>query len=283
MWIRRLLLGESVPVVFAIAAHPDDIEFMMSGTLFLLRQAGYAIHYLNLANGSCGTATHPKQEITRLRFAEAKAAAACYGATFHPPLVDDIGVFYEKDLLARVGAVVRRVNPDIMLVPSPHDYMEDHANTSRLAVSAAFCRGMRNFPTIPRARPTTKEVTLYHALPYGLRDDLRRRVWPEYYVDIASVLAQKREALACHRTQKEWLDVSQGLDSYLRTMADMSAEVGRLSARFRYAEGWRRHSHLGFCSEDADPLADALGKRIAVNRQYRRELEGPCKARRTKQ
>ena len=30
----------------AIAAHPDDIEFTMAGTLCLLREAGYTIHYL---------------------------------------------------------------------------------------------------------------------------------------------------------------------------------------------------------------------------------------------
>ena len=40
---------------FAIAAHPDDIEFYMAGTLLLLKKAGYAIHYMTLASGSCGS------------------------------------------------------------------------------------------------------------------------------------------------------------------------------------------------------------------------------------
>ena len=39
----------------------------------------------------------------------------------------------------------------------------------------------------------------------------------------------------------------------------MTAEVGRMSGRFRYAEGWRRHLHLGFCAPGADPLREALG------------------------
>ena len=39
-------------VAFALAAHPDDIEFMMAGTLVLLGDAGYEIHYMNVANGS---------------------------------------------------------------------------------------------------------------------------------------------------------------------------------------------------------------------------------------
>ena len=37
---------------------------------------------------------------------------------------------------------------------------------------------------------------------------------------------------------------------------------------FEYAEGWRRHLHLGFCPEDADPLADALGDAVVVSEEY---------------
>jgi len=259
----------------AIAAHPDDIEFGMAGTMLLLGQAGFELHYMNIANGSCGTATLPRDEIVRIRRREARAAARVLGAIFHPPLVNDIDILYEKPLLARVGAVVRRVNPTVMLVPSPQDYMEDHVNAGRLAVTAAFCRGMPNFPTTPRTNPVAGQVTIYHAMPAGLRDPLRRRIIPEYYVDVGSVLERKREALAQHRSQKEWLDLSQGMDAYLTAMEQLAAEVGRLSGRFRYAEGWRRHSHLGFCNEAADPLADALGDLVLVSEDYRRWLEEP--------
>jgi LmbE family N-acetylglucosaminyl deacetylase len=262
-------------VAFAIAAHPDDIEFMMAGTLILLGGAGYELHYMNIANGSCGTATHTKQRIITMRGREARSAARALGATFHPGFVDDIDIFYEKELLARVAAVVRQVNPTVMLVPSPVDYMEDHTNACRLAVTAAFCRGMRNFPTRPRRKPVEGDVTLYHCMPAGLRDPLRARVVPEYFVDIAEVLEQKRRALEQHRSQKEWLDVSQGMDAYLKTMESQAAEVGAISGRFEHAEGWRRHSHLGFCEEEADPLVEALGDRVLVNERYRRELEQP--------
>lgn len=132
-------------------------------------------------------------------------------------------------------------------------------NTCRLAVTAAFARGMPNFTTRPRRKAADHPVTVYHALPHGLRDGLRRRVVAGLYVDTAAVHARKREALACHASQKEWLDRSQGMDSYLAAMDGFSAEVGRLSGRFRHAEGWRRHSHLGFSAEDSDPLSAALG------------------------
>ncbi len=263
------------PVAFAIAAHPDDLEFMMGGTLILLKEVGYETHYMNIANGSCGTATHSKTKIIEIRKHEAQAAAKLVGATFHPSLVDDIDIFYQKALLARVAAVVRKVNPSILLIPSLDDYMEDHMNASRLAVSAAFCRGMRNFPTDPRTEPIQSEVAIYHALPWGLSDGMRRRIWAEIYVDIGSVLQRKREMLAQHRSQKEWLDASQGLDAYLTVMEEMSAEVGRMSGCFEYAEGWRRHSHLGFSAAEWDPLTEALGDRAFVDESHQQALDAP--------
>jgi len=247
---------------FAIAAHPDDIEFLMAGTLIRLAEAGYEIHYLTIANGSCGTSTLPAQQIVRVRRDEAMAAAASIGAVFHESLVPDIEIFYERELLARVAAIVREVAPEILLVQSPDDYMEDHQNAARLAVTAAFCRGMRNFPTDPPRPPVEGDLAVYHAQPHGNCDPLRRLVQSDLFVDISGVVDRKRDVLACHRSQKEWLDESQGMDSYLTAMEDFSREVGRLSGRFEYAEGWRRRLHLGFGPEDFDPMTAALGPHV---------------------
>lgn len=259
--------------VLAVAAHPDDIEFMMAGTLLMLRGAGYELHVMNVANGSCGTATEQHDAIVARRLEEAKDAARAIGAHHYMPIVDDLDILYTTDQLRQVTAVMREVEPSILLLQSPQDYMEDHMNACRLAVSAAFFRGMRNFPSVPERAPVSGEVTLYHALPYGLCDGLRRAIKPGQYVNITSVLAEKRAALACHRSQKEWLDHSQGLDSYLITMEDMSRQVGAWSGRFEYAEGWRRHLHLGFCGEIADPLKDALGDNCLISEEYEQALK----------
>lgn len=248
---------------FAICAHPDDIEFMMAGTLILLGRAGYELHYMTVANGSCGSSQLDAGAITDIRRRESMAAARLIGATYHPSLTNDIEIFYEEKLLRKLAAVVREVAPEIILTHGMAEYMEDHVNTCRLVLTAAFTRNMRNFITDPARLPVAQPVTVYHALPYGLRDPLRRQVRAELYVDISSVLSIKRQMLAMHRSQKEWLDVSQGLDAYLVAMEEMSKEMGRLSqgsgGRFEYAEGWTRHLHLGYCGEDAHPLLDALG------------------------
>jgi len=222
----------------------------------------------NLANGCCGTACHDRAEIIRLRAAEAAAAARVAGATMHPALADDLAIFYDAGMLTRVAAVIREIRPTIVLTHSPQDYMEDHQNTCRLLVSAAFSRGMKNFATLPSVAPWDGRMALYHALPHGLRDGLRKVVRSGQYVDITPVLAQKREMLAQHTSQKEWLDVSQGMDAYLKEMEAMSRALGTLSGRFEFAEGWRRHSHLGFGPADFDPLSSALGAACWTDPEY---------------
>ncbi|OPZ29298.1 MAG: GlcNAc-PI de-N-acetylase [Lentisphaerae bacterium ADurb.BinA184] len=266
-------LAATAPAVLAVGAHPDDIEFLMAGTLLRLRDAGWRLHYLTVANGSCGTATESRDAIVARRRAEAIEAARCLGAVFHESLVNDLEILYTYDLVARVLAVVREACPRILLVHSADDYMEDHSTSQRLAVTAAFCRGMVNYVSAPARPPVAEDVTIYHAMPAGLRSPLRERVRAGQYVDTADRLGAKRAALGCHRSQKEWLDHSQGMDSYLDTMAARDREVGRLSGRFAYAEGWRRHHHLGFSADDGDPLAEALGGACWVDPAYEATLD----------
>ncbi len=245
-------------IALAAATHPDDIEFMMAGTLLRLKDAGCEIHLWNLANGCCGSATLSREEASALRWKEALASAELAGGTAHPPLFDDLSVYYDAASVARVAAVIRQIQPDIILTQSPQDYMEDHQNTARLVVTGAFTRAMKNFVPDPPTAISDKPVAVYHALPHGLNDALRQPVVPHFFTDISAVLTRKRAMLACHASQKEWLDVTQGMDAYLEEMERMSREVGRRSGKYQAAEGWRRHSHLGFGPEDFDPLCHLL-------------------------
>jgi N-acetylglucosamine malate deacetylase 1 len=253
-------------IAFAIAAHPDDIEFCMAGTLLMLRNSGWETHYMNLASGNCGSVRHSPARTRVLRRREARAAARVLGARFHPSFLDDLEIFYDDSTLRKLAAVIREVRPGVILTHSPQDYMEDHMNTSRLAVTAAFARGMPNYRTRPRRLVVDAPVTIYHALPHGLRDGLGGQVIPHAFVNTTAVHKTKREALGCHLSQKEWLDLSQGMDSYLHAMDEMSTAVGMMSGRFEHAEGWRRHSHLGFCDAQADPLREALGENYLLRR-----------------
>jgi len=256
----------------AIAAHPDDIELMMAGTLLLLKNAGYEIHYLNIASGNCGSTTWSSDETKRIRLQEAKNAAQILGAHFHHPFCDDLEILYDANILRKVAAIIRDVKPTIVLTHSPEDYMEDHVNAARLAVTAVFARGMANFSTDPPRLGDNYDCTVYHSLPHTLTDNFRKRIVPGAFVDTTSVHEKKLEALKAHKSQQHWLDVSQKMNSYLQTMEDIALKVGEMSKVFKYAEGWRRHQHVGFCAEDADPLR-VLAQDYLINKDYEASLD----------
>ncbi|MEW6305580.1 MAG: PIG-L family deacetylase [Verrucomicrobiota bacterium] len=259
----------------AIAAHPDDIEFQIAGTLLLLKQAGWETHYMNVSTGNCGSLQFSPAKTRAIRRKEAQNAAQILGAHWHAPVCDDLEIVYEVKTLRRIAAVIRESSASIVLTHSPLDYMEDHMNTCRLVVTAAFTHGMPNFQTIPATKTYTHDVTVYHCMPHGLCDGLRRRVTPGAFVNTTSVHGTKLKSLAAHQSQQGWLDASQGMNSYLLTMQDMSAQLGKMSRKFKYAEGFRRHLHYGFSAAEIDPLAEVLGKNYLVNKAYEAGLARP--------
>jgi N-acetylglucosamine malate deacetylase 1 len=256
------------PSVLAIAAHPDDIEFVMAGTLLQLHRRGWQVHYFNVANGCCGSTTLNRQQCAAVRLDEARRAAELIPATFYPPICDDLEIFYNKELLAKVSAVVRQARPSIILTHAPSDYMEDHQNAARLAVGGAFSRAMPNWITCPESSIYADEVAVYHAQPHGNRDPLGNLVLPTYFVDVSPMMDRKRELLAAHASQDQWLDATQGISAYLETMLSLNNEVAQMMSsleipppqRFEYAEGWRKHIHLGLGSADFDPLQKVLSE-----------------------
>jgi N-acetylglucosamine malate deacetylase 1 len=247
------------PIVLAVGCHPDDIEFMMSGTLIKLHDMGAEIHYMNVANGNCGSREYGREELAAIREKEAQAAADYIDASWYPPIENDLEVIYSLDLVRKVASVVRQAAPDIVLTPALHDYMEDHMNTARITTTAVFTIAMPNFSVTPPVDSLVKNVALYHALPYGLHDMLMNRVTPHFFTDISSVLQRKQEMLGLHASQRNWLDESQRLDSYLQTMVDQDREVGNMSGRYTFAEGWIQHNPLGYGDAGFKPLQDLLG------------------------
>ncbi|MBM4089719.1 MAG: LmbE family protein [Planctomycetes bacterium] len=251
---------------FAVGAHPDDIEFNMAGTLALLARAGFAPHMMNLARSNLDSNEMAEAEITPIRLHEAQRSAAVISAVYHEPIVDDLMIFYDDTLLRKMTAIVREIRPSIVLLPSLNDYMEDHTNTARLVVTACFCRAMRHYISNPPRAATDQDVCLYHAQPHMNRDGMRQLVVPSLFVNVSSVMDTKLRMLGCHESQRQWLDETQGLDNYLESMKQSSAEVARMRAActWQYAEGFRQHSHYGFSVTDRNLLAETLANLVEV-------------------
>lgn len=249
------------PAVFAVAAHPDDIEFNMAGTLSLLAKAGFQPHMMNLSHSNLDSNELSESEITRIRRQEAERSAEVIDAVYHGPIADDLLILYEERLLRQMVAVIREIRPTIVLLPSLNDYMEDHTNTARLVVTACFSRAMGHFRSSPPREATDNDLYLYHAQPHLNRDGMRQLVVPTLFVNITSEMETKLKMLGCHESQRQWLDETQGLDDYRKSMQRSSAEVAGMCGQpqWEYAEGFRQHSHLGFSARDRDMLAEVLG------------------------
>ncbi|MFO7902960.1 MAG: PIG-L deacetylase family protein [Planctomycetota bacterium] len=243
----------------------------MAGTLSLLAQAGFEPHMMNVSWSNLDSNELPPEETASLRLNEARNAAQVIHAVHHEPFAYDLLILYEEELLRRMLAVIREVQPTIVLLPSLNDYMEDHTNTARLVVTACFSRAMRRFISNPPRQPTDQDVYLYHAQPHLNRDGMREFVVPNLMVNISSEMDTKLKMLACHESQREWLGDTQGLDDYLESMRRAGLELAEMlrTQEWTYAEGFRQHSHVGFSRRDHDLLAEVLGDKVASRAAFR--------------
>src|SRR5437763_15781867 len=103
------------PVVLTLLAHPDDAEILCGGTLIRLAQLGWTIHIATATPGDCGTMTRSPSEISAIRTAEAQAAAAMIGASYHCLDERDGLVVYDKPTLQKAIDLFRRIAPTLVL------------------------------------------------------------------------------------------------------------------------------------------------------------------------
>ena len=254
----------------AIAAHPDDIEFMMAGTLLRLKQRrrrdphvepGQRLvrhggprqgrdHPAALGGGAGFRARWPAPSCTRpwsttwpsstsRGLAGPRGGGHAPGAARHP-----------------AGAVPAGLHG------GPHQRLPAGRHRRLRARHAQLRRR-------PAGRPWDGDVALYHALPHGLRDGAAapRRPRPIRRHRRGAGDA-KRAMLSQHRTQKDWLDVSQGMGSYLQEMENMARQVGRMSGRFEVRRGLAAAFSSWLRRAGCRPARQALGPACWVDPDY---------------
>ncbi len=246
-------------------AHPDDAEILTGGTLFLLKRAGWELGVLTMTSGDCGSATHTKEEISRIRGDEAREAARFLGAWYGCAGLMDIEIFANAENTRRVVELMRVFDPDVVITHSPVDYMLDHEETAKLARAATFAVAIPLYLTRQpdSAGPARGTPALYYADPLEGRDLNGNRLWPQFYVDIEETIELKREMLSRHRSQRDWLRAHHGVDEYLIRMTEWAADYGS-ECGAEYAEGFRQH--LGHGYTHASILQDALASYIRTGR-----------------
>ncbi|MBI3473247.1 MAG: PIG-L family deacetylase, partial [Candidatus Solibacter usitatus] len=244
--------------ILAIHAHPDDVEILAGGTMALLARAGHHLTIVTMTPGDCGSAELEPEAIAAVRREEAASAAALIGAEYRCAEFRDLTIFSDAASRRRTVEILRQTRPDLILTSSPADYMCDHEAASELVRDACFAAPARNYSTgDPRpAPPLTAIPHLYFMDPIGGVDRDERPIAPDFYVNVASTFAVKRNMLAQHRSQREWLLKHHGIDDYLEMMERWTRQAGR-RAGVEFAEGFRRYK--GHPYPQTPLLEDLLG------------------------
>jgi len=246
--------------VLSFGAHPDDAEFMCAGTLALLHKKGWEIHISTMTPGDCGTVEYSREEITRIRRAEAAKSAALLDGSYHCLECGDAFIMYDRRTLLKAIELVRKVRPTIVFTLSPTDYMVDHETASRLAQTACFCCGVVNIET-PGAEPFEPVPYLYYMDPVEGKDNLGEAVKAGTIVDVTGVMDTKEQMLCCHESQRNWLLKHHGMDDYVMMMKAF-AETRGAEVGCGFAEGFRQH--LGHAYPQDNILKSELGDLVHV-------------------
>jgi len=177
--------------LLCIAAHRDDAELTCGGTLIKSVDDGYRVGVLDLTEGEMGT-----RGSADLRAAEAECAAEVMGLAVRENLsLPDAGIENTRDTRERLVAVIRRLQPRVVIAPAPRGRHPDHRLTAELVRDACFLGGIARYvPDVPRHRPHK----LLHTIAY--REDA---VKPTFIVDISEQFERKLAAIRCYASQFE--------------------------------------------------------------------------------
>ena len=242
-------------VALGFFAHPDDAEFQCTGTLIQLAAAGWEVHIATATAGDCGSVTLPADEISEIRRREGAKAASMIGATYHCLEEADVLVVFDKPTCQKAIDLFRQVAPTLVFTHPRFDYMLDHEQVHLLARCAAF-----SFP-IPNASPQplmdgSTVPWLYYSDPFeGVNPYTGKQVEPTRWIDISSHIDRKIEMLACHASQREWLQAHHGMDEYVEAMKRHGAFRGR-QIDVPFAEAFVQHLGHPF------PKSDLLGEQL---------------------
>ncbi len=213
--------GDTRPRVMVIFAHPDDAEFLCSGTVARFTRHGYRVQYVLATSGDKGSndPDATPEQLIATREAEQHAAADVLGieeVTFlrHMDGELEVSVAFRRE----IALVLRQGRPDVVLTFDPWQRYQIHPDHRAI--------GQTTLDAVAAARDR-----LYYPeqLTTGLTEHRVHNVYffasdtPNYYVDITETIEQKIAALLCHTSQIGVRDIGESVRARARAAG---AEIG---------------------------------------------------------
>jgi LmbE family N-acetylglucosaminyl deacetylase len=191
-----------------IAAHPDDIEFVVAGTIAKWVRAGTQVRYVLATSGDAGTHQPgiTRQELARVREAEQRAAARAVGVDHVVFLgYPDGEVQPTLELRRDLVREIRRFKPDTVVCFDPTRLFvggmyinhPDHRAVGQAAIDAVS-------PTAAMPLSFAEHVTKEGLEPHRVRQVLvTSTLNPDTWVDISTTIELKIGALLEHKSQMD--------------------------------------------------------------------------------
>lgn len=187
---------ENCESILCIQPHPDDNEIGAGATIAKLAKKGCKVTYLTVSDGSVGT-TDPNvkaEDLARIRKQEVEKSAKYLGVSEVIFLNFPDGSYPdEKELCKSILEVIRKVQPEFIMVPDPflpYECHPDHRRVGMAAAEAMIFSGFPGFKTGGSAAPWSVSGIAFHSTAY-----------PNTFIGVDDTWDDKIKSLALHESQ----------------------------------------------------------------------------------
>ncbi len=178
--------------VLVFAAHPDDAELSMGGTIAKLTHNKYKVGIIDMTRGELGT-----RGTAETRQKEAVKASNILKTKIRVNLdIPDGDIQRTKENLIKVITEIRRNKPKIIFAPYFNDRHPDHIDASSLVKEAMFASGLPKVITMDkkvRQKAYRPNKLFYYMQTYTFE--------PTFIIDISKYIKMKMEAVKAYSTQ----------------------------------------------------------------------------------
>lgn len=178
--------------VLVFAAHPDDAELSMGGTIAKMCARGLKVGIIDLTKGELGTRGSADS-----RKQEAQNAAAILKLTVRENLgIKDGSIKPTEDYRKVIISKIRKYQPKIIFAPYFNDRHPDHIGASQLVKEAMFFSGLPKISTEENEKiqiPFRPQKLFYYMQTYEFK--------PTFIVDISETFETKMKAVRAYETQ----------------------------------------------------------------------------------
>jgi bacillithiol biosynthesis deacetylase BshB1 len=176
--------------VLVIAAHPDDAEICVGGSILLWTDAGKAVGVLDVTRGEMGTrGTQADRDRETLAASERMRLA-----TRENLGLPDGRVEVSLAARERLAARIRELAPEVVLAHHTDDLHPDHAAAGRLAREAWYLSGLARLAERDGGAPARRPRRLFHFMGHVPFE-------PTLVIDIGAVWERKCELVRCYASQ----------------------------------------------------------------------------------